>query len=70
MPITYALTAVPHGPFAAAYSHPRGAGPDVRYGLRARGIVPMAYADTAGAAAYVADGPDRAPARIAASSTA
>jgi hypothetical protein len=39
------------GPFAAAYSHPAGAGPDRRY-LRERGIVPMAYADTAGAAAY------------------
>ena len=40
------------GPFAAAYSHPQALGQTRRY-LRERGIVPMAYADTAGAAAFV-----------------
>jgi prephenate dehydratase len=40
------------GPFAAAYSHPQALG-QTRHYLRARGIVPMAYADTAGAAAFV-----------------
>ena len=40
------------GPFAAAYSHPQALGQTRRY-LRANGIVPMAYADTAGAAAFV-----------------
>ena len=54
VPITYALMALGDGPFAAAYSHPQALGQTRRY-LRGRGIVPMAYADTAGAAAYVAE---------------
>jgi prephenate dehydratase len=40
------------GPFRAAYSHPQALGQTRRY-LRERGIVPLAYADTAGAAALV-----------------
>ena len=57
LPITYALMALPNddgadGPFAAAYSHPQALG-QTRHYLRERGIVPMAYADTAGAAAFV-----------------
>ena len=40
------------GPFTAAYSHPQALGQTRRY-LRERGIVPLAYADTAGAAALV-----------------
>lgn len=40
------------GPFAAAYSHPQALGQSRHY-LRERGIVPMSYADTAGAAAFV-----------------
>ena len=57
LPITYALMGLPNddgtdGPFAAAYSHPQALGQTRRY-LRERGIVPMAYADTAGAAAFV-----------------
>ncbi len=42
------------GPFTSAYSHPQALGQSRHY-LRARGIVPMSYADTAGAAAYVAE---------------
>ncbi len=42
------------GPFEAAYSHPQALGQSRRY-LRARGIVPLSYADTAGAAAHVAE---------------
>ena len=52
LPITYAVMATGPGPFAAAYSHPQALGQTRKY-LRAHNIVPMAYADTAGAAAYV-----------------
>lgn len=52
LPISYAVMALGDGPFAAAYSHPQALGQTRRY-LRAHGIVPMAYADTAGAAAFV-----------------
>ena len=52
LPISYALMALGDGPFAAAYSHPQALGQTRQY-LRARGIVPMSYADTAGAAAFV-----------------
>lgn len=59
MPITHALMALPHpdgslGPFEAAYSHPQALGQSRRF-LRERGIVPLSHADTAGAAAYVAE---------------
>ena len=50
--IHHSLMALAPGPFAAAYSHPQALGQSRHY-LRARGIVPMAYADTAGAAALV-----------------
>ena len=52
LPISYAVMGVGKGPFAAAYSHPQALGQTRRY-LRSHNIVPMAYADTAGAAAYV-----------------
>ncbi|MBX9642698.1 MAG: prephenate dehydratase [Novosphingobium sp.] len=52
--IHHDLMALSDGPFAAAYSHPQALGQS-RHFLRQRGIVPMAYADTAGAAAYVAE---------------
>ena len=42
------------GPFTAAYSHPQALGQSRHY-LRAHGIVPLSYADTAGAAAFVAE---------------
>lgn len=54
MPIHHALMALGDGPFTAVYSHPQALGQS-RFFLRERGIVPMAYADTAGAAAYVAE---------------
>jgi prephenate dehydratase len=52
LPIRYAVMATGEGPFAAAYSHPQALG-QTRQWLRARGIVPMTYPDTAGAAAFV-----------------
>ncbi|MBA4164868.1 MAG: prephenate dehydratase, partial [Erythrobacter sp.] len=54
MPIHHALMGVGKGPFQVAYSHPQALGQS-RHFLRARGIVPMSHADTAGAAAYVAE---------------
>ena len=59
MRITHALMALPNergdfGPFQAAYSHPQALGQSREY-LLARNIVPMSHADTAGAAAFVAE---------------
>ena len=68
MPIHHALMAlganVPGRTFEAAYSHPQALGQSRRY-LRARGIVPLSHADTAGAAAYVAERGDFSVAAIA-----
>ena len=69
MPITHALMALPHpdgslGPFTAAYSHPQALGQSRHY-LRRRGIVPLSHADTAGAAAWVAERGDPGVAAIA-----
>jgi prephenate dehydratase len=64
MGITHALMALGDGPFTAAYSHPQALGQS-RFYLRERGIVPMAYADTAGAAAFVAEQGDLAACAIA-----
>ncbi|GAA4761756.1 prephenate dehydratase [Novosphingobium ginsenosidimutans] len=54
MAIHHDLMALGEGPFKAAYSHPQALGQS-RFFLRERGIVPLAYADTAGAAAFVAE---------------
>ena len=54
MRITHALMATGPGPFEAAYSHPQALGQSRHY-LQERGIAPLSYADTAGAAAYVAE---------------
>lgn len=54
MPIHHALMGVGKGPFEAAYSHPQALGQS-RFYLRERNIVPLSYADTAGAAAHVAE---------------
>jgi len=63
MPIHHALMApplpddTPRGPddvIEAAYSHPQALGQS-RFFLRERSIVPLSYADTAGAAAFVAE---------------
>ncbi|MXO73359.1 prephenate dehydratase [Alteraurantiacibacter buctensis] len=62
--ITHALMALGNGPFHAAYSHPQALGQSRHY-LRERGIVPMAYADTAGAAAFVKESGDPTIAAIA-----
>lgn len=68
MPIHHALMALgPNAPgrsFEAAYSHPQALGQSRHY-LRARGIVPLSHADTAGAAAYVAERGDFGVAAIA-----
>jgi prephenate dehydratase len=57
LPISYAVMALGEGPFSAAYSHPQALGQTRRY-LRERGIVPMVYSDTAGAAAFVKEQAD------------
>ena len=62
--IHHSLLGVGDGPFTAAYSHPQALGQSRHY-LRERGIVPMAYADTAGAAAYVAEMGDSSACAIA-----
>lgn len=54
MAIHHDLMAIADGPFTACYSHPQALGQS-RFFLRERGIVPLAYADTAGAAAFVAE---------------
>lgn len=64
LPIKYAVMALGDGPFTAAYSHPQGLG-QTRLWLRERGIVPMSYADTAGAAAYIKELGDPAVCAIA-----
>jgi prephenate dehydratase len=69
LPISYAVMGLPDGsgeagPFAVAYSHPQALGQTRRY-LRERGIVPMSYADTAGAAAFVKEQGDAAACAIA-----
>ncbi len=69
MPIRHALMGLPGpdgalGPFEAAYSHPQALGQSREY-LRAAGIVPLSHADTAGAAAFVAERGDPAIAALA-----
>nr|WP_298930781.1 prephenate dehydratase [uncultured Erythrobacter sp.] len=64
MPIHHALMGVGKGPYEAAYSHPQALGQS-RLFLRKRGIVPLSYADTAGAAAFVSDKGDPTQAAIA-----
>jgi len=64
LPISYALMGLGKGPFKAAYSHPQALG-QTRLYLRDKGIVPLAYADTAGAAALVQEQGDPEAAAIA-----
>lgn len=53
--IEHALMALDDsGPFTAAFSHPHALSQSRHY-LREKGIVPLAHADTAGAAAHVAE---------------
>ncbi|RKF18178.1 prephenate dehydratase [Altericroceibacterium spongiae] len=53
MPIHHSLMGIGKGPFKSAHSHPQALGQSRHY-LHNKGLVPMSYADTAGAAAYVA----------------
>jgi len=62
--IHHTLMGLTTGPFAAAYSHPQALGQSRHY-LRARGIVPLSYADTAAAAAFVKEQGDTAACAIA-----
>lgn len=62
--INHALMALGPGPFEAAYSHPQALGQSRKF-LRKRGIVPLSYADTAGAAAHVAERGEQGIAAIA-----
>ncbi|MEO1968708.1 MAG: prephenate dehydratase [Sphingomonadaceae bacterium] len=64
MPITHALMGLSKGPFEAAYSHPHALAQSRKF-LAERGLVAMSYADTAGAAALVADRGDPSFAAIA-----
>lgn len=64
MPIRHTLMATGPGPFKAAVSHPQALG-QCRHWLRANGIMPMEYADTAAAAAKVAEDRDASLAAIA-----
>ncbi|WAT16728.1 prephenate dehydratase [Aurantiacibacter sp. MUD11] len=65
LPIHHALMALDEeGPFDAAYSHPHALSQSRHY-LRDKGIVPLSHADTAGAAAHVAELGDPSIAAIA-----
>jgi prephenate dehydratase len=64
LPISYAAMGLGTGPYKVAYSHPQALG-QTRLWLRERGIVPLAYADTAGAAALVKEQGDTAACAIA-----
>ncbi len=54
MRITHCLMALGEGPFEAAYSHPQALGQSRRF-LSERSIIGLSHADTAGAAAFVAE---------------
>ena len=64
MPITHALMGIGPGPFEGAWSHPHALAQS-RHFLSQRGIAGLSYADTAGAAALVAERGDPAMAAIA-----
>ena len=64
MAIHHALMALGDGPFSTTISHPQALGQSRIY-LRERGIVPIAYADTAGAAALVREQGDLTASAIA-----
>lgn len=57
LPVHHCLLAKGAGPFRAAVSHPQALG-QTRHYLRANDIQPTTYADTAGAAAFVAESDD------------
>lgn len=57
LPVRHCLLAKGKGPFHAALSHPQALGQTRQY-LRTHDIRPTSYADTAGAAAFVAESDD------------
>lgn len=64
IPIHHCLMAKSDGPFSSVLSHPQALG-QCRHYLKERGITPVSYADTAGAAAAVAMSDDADIAAIA-----
>jgi prephenate dehydratase len=65
LPISHCLMAKSaHAPLTSAMSHPQALG-QCRHYLRSRTIIPVAYADTAAAAAFVAGSDDPGAAAIA-----
>ena len=64
MPITHCLMGIGTGPFEGAWSHPHALAQS-RHFLAERGIAGLSYADTAGAAALVAERREPAMAAIA-----
>lgn len=64
LPIRYALMSIDDAPLVSALSHVQALG-QCRHYLRARGIRPIAYDDTAGAAARVAEAGESGAAAIA-----
>ncbi|BBC74414.1 prephenate dehydratase [Altererythrobacter sp. B11] len=64
LPISHTVMGLTKGPYRVAYSHPQALG-QTRFWLRERGIVPVSYADTAGAAALVKELGDPAACAIA-----
>ncbi|OJY66015.1 MAG: prephenate dehydratase [Sphingobium sp. 66-54] len=64
LPIRYALMSIDDAPLVSALSHVQALG-QCRHYLRARGIRPIAYDDTAGAAALVAEAGESGAAAIA-----
>ena len=64
MPITHALMGIGPGPFEGAWSHPHALAQSRRF-LAERGIAGLSYADTAGAAALIAERGDPKVAAIA-----
>ncbi len=64
LPIHHCLMAMGDGPFDKVFSHPQALGQCRAY-TRAHGMTPISYADTAGAAALVAESGDPSMAAIA-----
>lgn len=62
--IHHCLMGLGKGPFTSVFSHPQALGQS-RHFLRDRGIIPLSHADTAGAAAHVAELRDPAVGAIA-----
>ncbi len=64
IPIHHCLMALNEGPHKTVFSHPQALGQCRSY-TRANGMTPISYADTAGAAAFIAENGDMTAAAIA-----